>query len=53
MIKRIETENEKEQVYELICLEVQEELIYKKKLYQIRSLCLKHLRIKMKFILSM
>lgn len=30
MIKRIETENEKEQVYELICLEVQEELIYKK-----------------------
>lgn len=30
MIKRIETESEKEQVYELICLEVQEELIYKK-----------------------
>lgn len=30
MIKKIETENEKEQVYELICLEVQEELIYKK-----------------------
>lgn len=29
MIKKVETTNEKNQVYELICLEVEEELVYK------------------------
>lgn len=29
MIKKVETINEKNQVYELICLEVEEELLYK------------------------